>query len=142
MFSHFGSKIAESDYFRGFYFSQSLSQILGNNITSPFSLSKGLKIKILFKKFRILAFKEPKCGPVIHKFLRSKFVFCAEFFLGNTFLKWQHRHLVFQLKPNFLMSPAKLGKLGSRTQSEPSSLGFVALAMNPANAAKTLLLMF
>ena len=36
MFAHFGSKIAKSDYFRGFYFSQSLSHILGNNITSVF----------------------------------------------------------------------------------------------------------
>ena len=142
MFAHFGSKIAEGDYFRGFYFSQSLSYILGNNITSPSSLSKGLKIKILVKKFHILAFRGPKCGPVIHKFLLSKFVFCAEFFLGNTFLKWQGHHLVFQLKPNFLMSPAKLGKLRSRTQSEPSSLGFVASAMNPANLAKAQLLMF
>ena len=28
IFAHFESKIAESDYFRGFYFSQSLSHIL------------------------------------------------------------------------------------------------------------------
>ena len=28
MFAHFGSKIAKSGYFRGFYFSQSLSHIL------------------------------------------------------------------------------------------------------------------
>ena len=48
------------------------------------------------------------------------------------------------------MNPAKMGKLGSRTQvtwvsyvlehSEPSSKGFVALATNPANSAKTWLL--
>ena len=36
IFAHFGSKIAKSDYFRGFYFSQSLSHILGNDIASVF----------------------------------------------------------------------------------------------------------
>ena len=36
MFARFGSKIAECDYLRGFYFSQSLSHILGNNVASVF----------------------------------------------------------------------------------------------------------
>ena len=36
VFTHFGSKIAKSDYFRGFYFSQSLSHIPGNKIVSVF----------------------------------------------------------------------------------------------------------
>ena len=36
VFAHFVSKIAKSDYFRGFYFSQSLCKVLGNNITSVF----------------------------------------------------------------------------------------------------------
>ena len=37
MFAHFGSKIAKSDYVRGFNLvSQSLSHILGNNITTVF----------------------------------------------------------------------------------------------------------
>ena len=35
-FAYFESKIAKSDYLRGFYFSQSLSHILGNNIASVF----------------------------------------------------------------------------------------------------------
>ena len=38
------------------------------------------------------------------------------------------------------MNPAKLGKLGSRTQREPSSLGFVALALKPANPAFNVLM--
>ena len=53
MFAHFASKIAKSDYFRGFYFSLSLSHVLGNN-TYNLCLYKGLKIKILFKEFHIL----------------------------------------------------------------------------------------
>ena len=36
IFAYFGSNRAKSDYFRGFYFSQSFSHILGNNITSVF----------------------------------------------------------------------------------------------------------
>ena len=36
LIAHFKSKIAKSDYFRGSYFSQSLSHILGINITSVF----------------------------------------------------------------------------------------------------------
>ena len=35
------------------------------------------------------------------------------------------------------MNPAKLGKSSILEPSQTSSLGFVALAMNPANLAKT-----
>ena len=64
MFAHFRSKVAKCDYFRGFYFCQS---VFKSHTWSKynFSLPKGLKIKILFKKFHILAFWGPKCGPML-----------------------------------------------------------------------------
>ena len=38
MFAWFGSKMAITDYYQGFYFSQSKSYIIGNNIIPAFQI--------------------------------------------------------------------------------------------------------
>ena len=61
IFARFRSKTAKSDHFRGLYFSQSLSHILGNKYN--FCLYEGLKINILLKEFHILACLGQSVGP-------------------------------------------------------------------------------
>ena len=59
----FGSKIAKSDYFQGFYFSQSvLSHIIGNNIAFVFLID--WKLRFFLKEFLIYAFLGQNVGPV------------------------------------------------------------------------------
>ena len=55
MFDRFESKIAKCDYFRGFYVSQCLSHVLGNNIYSC-CLYKAVIIAKSFLKLTRLAY--------------------------------------------------------------------------------------